>query len=640
MSDPFVRLPRRVYTGGRSVVVDYADPTRVVSPVYQPALVDEPDDPPTGVYMPDRGTDGGVAVAGRGGRGSGLQHRPRPIPEISVEAVPDNFYRFVDQYPHRYFFHLVRGESESIIASIEAPLVQQVQVSPVAASKLTFTMNSYWDEHEGFRRRDIAIGGRSGYTPEHLEKFAQFRNFFEFAERQLAIHKNAFSRGEDIRLVVDFPWEGESFYCNIVEGGGLRWVRDRSVVSLSYVWALSAQTYGVAVARDVLALNREKIAPFLGPDTVHTGARHPCHRAARRAEDKAQPGEPNSLGNLPRTCRRIEEGSTGAGRGSADAGGSIATGTENIDLGTEYSQLMGEATDQWIAKRTAYDQMDVAEMDIIRERVIPIMGWMSNVMMEAALWHGLSRRITPRWLLNYVTGGRSEELYAAAQNLYSSFEFAYWQLFGSRRRASSTPTADPSSGERVVSATVTSADRTVFDLAYRETGDRLAAWPIIELNGLRDARTWANGQPIAPGDRLIVPKPDGLPKSQFTDLLGTDWKVVKGDFVLDPSGGDFVRVNGEDCYMQNTVHRLKTLRGTNRAFPRAGLADHIGDGTADLNPAAVAADVQRQVQMDYRTDRILRVDVKDPDPLVLEVDLAVETISKSRSLLSYTYSGK
>jgi hypothetical protein len=609
VSDPYYRLPRRKLniTTVDEIIV-FQTPDTILVFTEPDVIVAEP---------PSRRRDSDHVDVPRPGRRPPEENN---IPKISVEPVYDNNFSYTDSYPHRYFFHLVRGEVESIIASVEAPLVQTVSVAPSAASKHTFTVNSYWDEHEGFRRRDISIGGRSGYTPEHLQKFAEFRNFFENAEKELATHKNAFSRGEDIRLVVDFPWEGESYYCNINEGGGLKYIRDRSAISLSYVWALSLHTYGVATAKNVLALQREKIAPFLGDDTVHTGRRHPCRKDATDALNTAEPGDPVSVGGMMDTADEIAY--------------------DISDKGKCYSDLLSEGTDLYTAQRVAFDQLPTQRADVIRERLIPIMGWMSNVMMEAALWFGLCRRITPRWILNYVTGGRSEELYAAAANLYASFEFAYWQIFGSRRRRYTPNTADPTSGERVVSTTVTSSDRTVFDIAYRETGDRSMAWRIIELNGLRDARTWKNGQPIAPGDRILIPKPDGAPKSQFADLLGTDWKVVNGDFVLDPTGGDFVRVSGEDCYIQNTVHRLKTVRGTNKAFPATGLLDHIGNGNIDFNVAQVVGDVKRQLQMDYRTNRIVKVDVNDSEQLVLDIGITVETITKSRSLLSYTYTGK
>lgn len=555
----------------------------------------------------------------------------------TYDQVPKHLYfqpygasgRTRQEERHEYFFEIVEGERDKVLAVIRCPYVAKITGDPIPATVLTMTSSTEYEEHEGYRRRTFMLAGRSGFTIADLTNFQRFRNFFETLQQLKAENLNAFVRGRDIRLVLNFPFEGESYYCNVVSG--LKYDRDRTSSTYSYVWMLTVVTSGYVARKWAVP---EGLKKFLETecgeedDSCHTGRQHPCRKMAEITADML-PKEADPLADLvdisvpladeivtygglqsPRTRRTYER--------------------LHVTTNTIYESGM-----QWFRK------LDVPKFDEYLYQAIDIIGWISNLRMECQLAFGMDGKQFARKVANSVTAGLYDQLSLAIDRLedplrggidgiYLVTENRYHATradgLGLDGIAAAPEVPNPTTDQVIVTDyELGPYDMSVDEVSFQLYGTIDYGSEIMRLNpGLADPRTWVGGYALKPGDVLKVPAIGGL-ADKVGPPLGVDWMVEDYDFVWDDNKGDFVRVSGKDCYLQNTRHRILTPKGTNRAFRETGTLDIVENGE-QRTAAAVASDVQQQLLLDPRTKK-LRTLVFDEDVTTITVQAAVELVT-------------
>lgn len=598
------------------------------------------------------------------------------VPQSAVtewEEVPRDFYIDVSSLPHRYFFETVIGERQQVVSVIEAPFVSYVSGENVPAYLGTYTISSHYEEHEGFRRRVFRLAGRSGYTPNHLTFFQRFRVFFETLMKRKKENKNAFVRGVDFRLVINAPFEGLSDYCNLLS---FTWERDRSKLALSYVWAVVVETYGFSARKWALPSkmsNKLAIECNSYDDTCHAHPYHFCRRDAEAALSEVPPNltnpEANSLlGDLDtRAAIRAAETAQRSGRfeipevkdngllatadkiaKAATAGAVVggATGSASGQM-ANYETAFNQASSAYVALATWWrDVLDATAGNEYFPFAVRTLGWLSNFTMEAKMLFGMSKTKMAVAIGDYLTFGyvsRLEYMATKAEQYTNEIYSNLKDIFSTPNgRPINNDIADPGTRRPSTTTTVIGSDFSLIDVSLRVFGSRDYAAIIASMNDMIDYRTWSNGQPLVPGDNLLIPAINGLVPSgdaDNVDLLGADWKVSNYDFVLNENGDDFVRVIGIDAYRQNIIHRLQTAKDENPAFPGTGITAVNQGQPNELTSAQVASEVQDQIIMDPRTGRIVSMRYEEPTPSTIVVDVVLEPVSNSRWSISFTYTG-
>lgn len=561
---------------------------------------------------------------------------------VTVERVPSDLYVDFDtdtdatgQYNgHQYFFELVKGDREFRELTFEAPFVGYVSKDDIPAYVGTFTINGHWEEHEGYRKRIIKMAGRSGFTPNALIYFRQFRNFFEGLQRKKSENKNAFTRGIDYRLVINMPFEGVSDYCNLTS---FSWERDRSKTTMSYVWSLAVETYGYSARKWTGKREyRNKLDIFCeyGSDECHTDKNHKCHYMAVEALEKIPstlitPGQKKTLDSVLGVSDRISK--------------KLKNTKTKLSW---YEDLYAKANAAYVDMDRFWNSLKQSQYVAYIPYATYILGWLSNTTMEAKQMKGMSNTAITLKLLDYATFGVAGDAYSVYKDVYGYSEAIYLNL----KDVFTSPNPRPAdlysytSAERrydAATTTVLGGENNVSAVSLRVFGNYDYTAAIMSLNGMLDQRTWGNGQPLAKGDTLLVPLVQGLApvENGDDDLMGADLKVDNYDFVLNSSGDDLVRVVGMDAYRQNTVHRLRTDKNENPVFPTTGITAVNAGELPQLRAVQVAADVQDQIIMDPRTSRIVSMKYKEASPSTIVVDVVLEPVSSSRWNVSFTYTG-
>jgi hypothetical protein len=271
--------------------------------------------------------------------------------------------------------------------------------------------------------------------------------------------------------------------------------------------------------------------------------------------------------------------------------------------------------------------------------MIDILGWISNLTMEAKLATGMTGQAFADTILNYATVGVWGEVRLnvlrvlnQVENIGGDLYYIYNWLTGN--------TGSFASGDRLpplptpsVAVTVDSGQHSVYDVSEHHFQSQQYGDAILGLNpGLADAQTWRTGAPIQAGDLIKIPILTGMVNNSGPPL-GVDWAVENQDLVWDDEAGDMVLVRDLECYIQNTAHRLETPRNSNRAFRGTGTRS-INDGPFERSSADVASDVQSQVLLDPRTDRISRLDYRE-DPPTVHVDVSIKVVTQKDVGITY-----
>lgn len=523
---------------------------------------------------------------------------------------------------HSYYFELWSETKNQRLGAVKCPYVQRIDAAYIPATELTFTIKSQYEEHEGFRARVFQLQGVSGYTTRDMVAFKAFMNFWELVQEVKSTHLSAFHRGEDIRVILHFPFEGESFYCNLIDG--LTYARDRSSNCFSFVWGLKVQATGYAAR--VWSMPTV-IRVFLIKDcsseldTCHTGLRHPCREVAIKVKEKLDPQSSvisESLEGLHERADDIErKGELTGPDNFQDYNDLLRDGSINLDDSINFIYKQPPS----VVARNIYSYIDA-------------IGWMANLIMEAKIGVGM-------WGVGASLGislgvpalgwgvSLNASVRAQASVLAPGLSFYFSAAFYQRPRRN--PLIDfqqqrPPMEQPTLSTKVGPGERSALEAFERSTGrePQVITFPPL-TTGLMNPLQWQDGRWVEPGDIISVPDESGLPNVR--EPLGVDWRVEGGDFVWNDDAGDFTRVTGSACYLQNWAHRLLTEKGSNRGFPLFGMADLGSDDTQ--REAMLVAEVQRLTSADPRTRRIVSMSMR-VEPPTIYVDVVAELIDGSR----------
>jgi hypothetical protein len=176
-----------------------------------------------------------------------------------------------------------------------------------------------------------------------------------------------------------------------------------------------------------------------------------------------------------------------------------------------------------------------------------------------------------------------------------------------------------------------------YNLAWIFLGNRGRWLEIVDANSFLDPYTKADGTPIKVGDLILIPDPDGIPaKFASTGFYGSDLKVKDGDLVMRGTSG-LQTVSGEDNLRQNLAHRLKTVRGTNRAFPSFGLDKFLNERQLSTLVAQVWSSVLAQVSADRRIGDVIKLVIEE-QPSIYKIGLSFRSASQANLTFSFEYS--
>ena len=563
-------------------------------------------------------------------------HGPTVVSPASPHRINSPNYYFPQSYEqafdghHRYFLELVEGESQTRVASVECPLVNSIQGIMPSAVERTWTMTDLYEEHRGFRQRQFVLAGRSGFLELSLQRFHKFRNFIEDYEQKMAENKSAFVRAKDYRLILNFPFEGESYYCTIMQ---FAYARETNTTRCSFAWSMQLMTQGFASLQWNLPKNIREFLDKPGDNDDHTDEHHPCFRASTAAALEAPPDADSiysDIGGVITGVRRGRENASGLGKKAMDP-------KSSRELHTTATQAMDNTYRKW-------DEAPLAIRQREREtgRLIYIMGWYNELRQQAGVSLGVQfERINLE--ADLVSTDGQLEFVARGNAGPMGFMLALGQ--GSRkappkqRTELGRPRPLPFAPRPVVAATACAGDMSLADIAQRVLGSR-HLWVVLQsLNGWKDARTRGDGAPIVPGMSLLVPAPEGTPQPTTEDLYGTD-------LLLDNSTGDLVMVGTTDIavvrdvsnFRQNLNHRMRTERGSNSAFPAFGLQPRVGESATSNVMGLVMSDVKAQATADHRVARLTHLNVtEDADRLLVAVE--VEAVTRARVSTTFPYAG-
>lgn len=169
------------------------------------------------------------------------------------------------------------------------------------------------------------------------------------------------------------------------------------------------------------------------------------------------------------------------------------------------------------------------------------------------------------------------------------------------------------------------AGDTLQSLALRAYGDSSRWSEIADFNGLRSARQWGDGTPIAVGDTLAVPQEVEFETrgSVANDPFGTD---IALDLSLRDIGfedNDLALKRGRQNLEQAVALRMLTEQGEAYIMPAYGLPVRVGGTNTARELAYLASHVRDQLLRDSRVRDVRDVSVLvDGDTLAVSVSLS------------------
>ncbi len=496
------------------------------------------------------------------------------------------------EYPSHYYLELYEDPKGAPVDSILCPYVNGLQMSQPLAVQRTWTFSGEpYEEHSGFQQRTFSISGRSGYSFTALSRFAKFRNFLEKYARLSAENKNALERLKDVRLALNFPWEGEAYWCTLIS---FQYQRSTTTSRISFEYQLVLVTNGVAAQRwdpnGALGYsNCDK------GDGCHLDPSHFCHRRARQELMLAPSDVQDVIGSRDRSMTKLlDDSERGADRGMR--GGPFDQGY--------YQDLWQGSDDNFNAVYFRYLTLDPPERAAARLSVVVVCRWLVDLRIQCEIELG-SRGI------------RADE--RSSQPTSTG---------GERPR----PVADR--GQLVGMVSISSGERTAHDVAQRYLGDRALWLEIVRLNSMMDARTKNDGTPLLPKDQLKIPFAGGV--QNIGDVYGTSVLIRDGDLVVEGDESTAM-VSGIDNFYQNLRHRMTTIKGANRAYPQYGLPELVGTVDTTDVPGQILTNVRLQALADHRVKELTEMSLQEEADKIT-VDFSVTTVAGDDRKMSYVKS--
>lgn len=586
----------------------------------------------------DKSTGAGGGRHGRGLAGGAVKVQEHSYvdrahyfaPVFSVEADPGGKL-FAQFYPQRYyleFFQNWKGDAKPLDV-FQLPYVNGIRGQQPLALERTWTFDGMYEEHSGIRQREFHITGRSGHDPGDLQYFHAFRNFIERYAEESAKHKNAFRRGDDVRLVLNFPFEGESYFCSVI---GYEFIREAASSRMSFIYSIVLRTHGWATRKWSLPSYLHTYFDKNDPNGDHTDPYHQCHHAANYAIEHS--GDPTALpaaGHI-----EVEQAAAGAAPRQYErivppaVSGAIGGTKRDPDY---YRTLWGVAFAATATLATAWSLLSPGRRAKVWLEYQFRNMWLNEIQQQCLTALGVQFEFLgiPGGVFGKLsTTGDSFELAVGGNYGPSGFSFA---LGGTGENKPPTATARPPRAvpvrpEPVTVTTVIAGDNSLMDVAARECGDAGLWSQLMRLNGWQDARTQGNGAPIAAGVALVLPAPAGTPAPSHGDLYGTDLLLWDGDLVM--VGDDLATVSGPANLGQNIANRMRTPRGSNKAFPAYGLSERVGDSTGEGFLGRLTSDIVRQVTADHRVESVSKLTVEQAPGDTFRIGYEVQAITKAK----------
>jgi hypothetical protein len=521
----------------------------------------------------------------------------------SKSKTPSTYSFFSESnYRQKYTLELYENEGSEPIASIELPYVNSLAMEQPLSVVRTWTLaGSPYEEHSGFQQRTFRISGRSGYSPMALTRFAKLRNFLEKYARLSAENMNAFVRSKDIKLVLNFLWEGESWWATVLN---FRYQREVASTRVSYAYEITLVTNGVAATRwdskngiNYITCSENK------DDECHLSSLHYCHAAFEETFLRI-PAKDLPVINTPSTAK-IKKLTASAVRLSR--GSTASAGIPSVYL-TDWSYWYRLAT----LCNLSEAELMLSLRSLLEPQLSSVRGWVYV-------------------LMRYIVDLRMQCL----MNLGSRFIRHGDRIDSPNSGNPHRPRPLPNRGLPVISIQVSQGQSTAMDIAAAYLGDRNLWTQITTLNGMIDARTKNDGSPVTPGDSLLVPSSTGLDNIDPDTFYGTNLRFRSGDLVS-VGDRDIGLISGIDNFYQNFRHRMLTVRGENRTYPDFGLPKLIGSDDLSDVPGQVMSNVRRQTLSDHRVAEINEMTLTEESGS-LDVSLTIVTALREKASTGFSY---
>lgn len=527
---------------------------------------------------------------------------PPPSSPVQGQArvgrpVQQNFYfpQQPDSPLRRYFLEFVEGSTEEVLDAVEIPNVNHVESDSPLAANLTWTYDGMYEEHSGFAERNYVLRGRSGQRRHQLIAYYKFLNFLEKYAKTMAENKGALTRRSDTKLVLNFPWEGESYYCTVT---AVKQVSTTATSRFSYEYLITLRTHGLATRKWSLPETLRLLAVSGDDAGMGSESLREAWTALAEVPESMYPVY-EGIGNLLSITARTEY---------LQSRGSVGfSGLPREQAKTLYVKAKSTKT----RILTVWDQATEAyrEAERLSGRLDAVLSWLSQVMAAVEQMYGA------------VCAHIGSEVDAQPSDGLETVPVLY-----------------PSTNEPLIVDYVREGDSSLFDVAQRVYGSRERWWILARINGFQDARTRGDGEPLAPDQTLFIPHPDGVTHGAVADIYGTDLRVgTDGDLVLSGTT-DVAVVSGVDCVKQNLRHRYMTIKGENRSFREYGMPKLIGTiATSDIGGQVMSA-VKRQTLRDHRVAGLSQLSAQRVGGTV-SVDVAVELVANVTTPVSFQYPG-
>lgn len=509
--------------------------------------------------------------------------RPGDVEPLTPQKT--STFSFVDaaQYPSQYYLELYDDPTTAPIDTVKCPYVNGLTMGQPLAVQRTWVFDGMpYEEHSGYQQRTFTVTGRSGYSFVDLGRFAKFRNFFEKYAQLSRENKNAFERLLDIRMALNFPWEGEAYWCTPINFQYMRTVANSRV---SFEYQLTLVTNGVAALR-------WDPNGALGYTNYKDGLEESLALAFAEVANA-----PSPIQGIVRPPPLPELGSL--------ASKDVNKRENNLRQSRMRSKL--PLLRQEVEQASATIRQRMAEADAVtRAQARP---YADNL-----LRYYLSIRIRCEMMAG-VMGQRIDDPPTATYT--------------------STPSRVQASTDRghTVGIVIVSGETSAYDVAQRYLGNRAYWVEVVRLNHMVDARTKNDGSVLLGGDQLLIPLAGGAPN--IGEVYGTSFLIRDGDLVAD-GDQDVALVSGVENLYQNLRHRLLTVRGQNKPYRNFGLPQLVGTANTTDVPGQVLSNVKRQVLADHRIKAITELTlVEEGDKLT--VDFAIETAVKDRARQKFEY---
>jgi len=500
-----------------------------------------------------------------------------------------------DDYPARYYFELYEDYTAANINNpTDAVSLQYIhsitKQEPVALIRTRGMDNSVYQENEGFVQATFNLRGRSGDRLVDLVRFQKLRNFMNTYAEKMKENKNALVRSRNTQLILHFPFEAESYFCDIVD---FQYTRTAANSPCSFEFSMTVVTNGRVQRKWVLPMNASNALKNLRSsfDRYHKVYPHPCVAQADEELRKLPPEFD------PITVEKIT--------GPLEEAVSLTQEEVCFDTAAGLTAQL-----EWM----------------IWANTLPVtrLAWARNQFLYTLMF---AADISDA---GQMTSGAS--LRPCVVPVYNIFLWIPW-ILGVVRRGTTDATVPglPIPTEVFV---CTQGRTNCFDIAETVYGDRSRADDIVTYNGFLDAYTQNDGNPIDVGDVLYIPRPTGA-IVRDGDVYGTDLRLVDGDLVA-VGTSDIATITGYDCYAQNINHRMQTIQGENKPYPNYGLRAYVGQSQSSDVPADLRANVRGQLLADHRTDRILEMRLTELGDKV-HVDVTLKPVGAEPAKVEFVY---